>query len=297
MAEQQGQNTPSQMTTGAEDDEALLAAFGDEGEGEPAPDEPQPASGFMSADQVQQLLDNQRTMMMETLTAANRPQQPQPAQPTQQTQPDARQIMPTAQEVREAFEQGDPDRFIDVYNRGLQAVYTAAEERIADLERSGTQRIQQLAQDSVQGLVPDEYRDDVKKIMDDFNLPPDMRTNRKLLEVLTNAARGQNLDQEVSRAVEARVRQATQRRTAEPTSNRTARGQEADEPIFGMPALQALRNAGRSPDQHAQQLGYANWDEYERATAEKYETWQERSVPAWRQRLNERRQNRGRRTA
>lgn len=275
-----------------------LITSGAEGEdepedgGEPGVAAPEPGGGFMSADQVQQMLDNQRNMITDTLTKMTQPAAPAP----QQQQAEPRQVMPTSQEVRSAFETGDADQFIDVYNRGLQAVYDAADARVTQLERAGAQRIQQLAQDAARDAVPDEYRETVDGIMDKFGLAPELRTNKDILQVLTDAAKGRNLDAEVNKAIEARVRQKTQRQTADPTSGRQAQTGQEEEPIFSMGAMQALRNAGRTTDQHAQALGYANWEEFNKASGEKYGDWDNQKVPVWRKKLNERRKT-GRRGA
>ena len=161
----------------------------------------------------------------------------------------------------------------------------------------GLQRIQELSAEVVQQSVPElkKYEKEVNTIMDDFGIQGDLRSNPKVVSLLVDAAKGRNLEQEVAAAEEARKRQAAARQTADVTTNRAAGGTETEEPLFGMGSLQALRNAGRSPDQHAQALGYPSWEEFQKATAEKYDNWQERSQPAWRKRLNERRA--GRRTA
>lgn len=296
MAEEQ-QTDQTTTTSGISDDD-LLGAFGGEVEGgdQPAGEPQTPASQpqFMSADQVTQLLNNQTQMIAEHIANVNRPAAPQ-SQP-QPEEPEPQSMMPTDREVREAFESGDGDAFMQVYARSLNAVHLANEQRIQRLERQGAQRMQQLAQETVRDAIPDDYRDAVNEMMDELNMAPELRTNRQVLGILADAARGRNLDNEVNSAIEARVRRAAQQRQGgEPTTSRTARGQEPDEPTFSLAAMQALRNAGRSPDRHAQQLGYENWEAYERATADKYTTWRDRSVPAWRQRLNERRQATGRR--
>lgn len=274
----------------------------DEDQGEQDPQEgqqdPVQSQGFMTADQVNDMLERHTRMMMEQnqqyLSTVQ--QMAQPQQPAQEPQVQ----MPSQDEVREAFETGDGSRFMDVYNRSLAAVHNASQQQVRALEQAGMERINQLSQEVVKSTVPDyqTYEKEVDRLANEYGVSGDLRSNPKVVQLLVNAAKGEDLEREVERRMEARARQAVQRQTPDPTAVREPSAQpESEEPVFSLAALQALRNAGRSPDQHAQQMGYANWDAYVQATSEKYQSWSERSVPAWRKRLNERRAQRGRRTA
>lgn len=271
------------LMTGAEDDEEPL-----DDEEPVVEDRPAPTGGFMSAEDVERLLTRQTEMMREQNERFTQTVQQSFAPPPQ---PERRALMPTAQEVQEAFETGDGKAFMDVYQRSLQAVHSANEARVAALEQEGMQRINQLSADVVRTTMPDytKYEKQVNSMMDEYQIGADLRGNPKVVELFTKAAKADNIENEIAQREEANKRRAAQRQTADSTPNRRAGGGEAEEPLFGLSALQALRNAGRSPDQHAQALGYANWEAYNQATAEKYANWQDRSVPAWRKRLNERR--------
>lgn len=274
------------------------AEFDDDGFDEEVPletpeaqQEDAPRAGFMSARDVQAMLDAQQARMLEHLERVQAPRRDAPPPPP----PDPGSRMPTQQEVRRAFESGDPDQFMDIYARGLQAVYDAADQRVRGLEQTGMQRIQELSREVVKTAVPEyqEYGRAAEKIMDEFGITGDLRANTQVVKLMIDAAKGRNLDGEVTRAVEARRRRAASRGTADTTSTRGV-GSGDTEPVFSIEAMQTLRRTGRAPDRHAQALGYANWAEYEAATARKYETWQEDSVPAWRKRLNARRGQKGR---
>lgn len=292
MAEQD----PMEMMTGMTGADPEEENLGEDQEPQEAQD-PTPSQGFMSAAEVEALLQRQSDRMMEHQTQYTQ-QIAQVLQPQQSAQQPQRTVMPTAQEVQKAFEEGDGNAFMDVYQRSLQAVHEANEARIAALEQAGMQRIQELSADVVKTTIPDltKYEKEVNKMMDEYQIGGDLRSNPKVVQLFVKAARADNMEAEIAAREEAAKRQAAQRQTADPSSSRSARTGEPEEPLFSMGALQALRNAGRQPDQHAQALGYANWDEFNRASAEKYENWNERSVPAWRKRLNERRQASGRRT-
>ena len=267
--------------------------------GEPVDEPAEPAgAGFMTAEQVSDLLDRHTRMMQEQnqqyLQTVQQIAQP-PQQPPQPEQP----LMPSQDEVRTAFETGDGNAFMDVYTRSLQALHQANQQQVKQLENAGMQRINELSQEVVKQSVPDytRYEKEVDRLAQEYGVTGDLRANPKVVQLLVNAAKGENLDREVDQRIEARQRQAAQRQTPDPSAQREeVRAGGRDAPLFSQAAFQALRNAGRTPDQHAQQLGYANFEEYEKAAAEKIETWHERSVPAWRRKLEERRANRGRRT-
>ena len=274
---------------GAEDQEDLDPQEGQQ--------EPAQTQGFMTADQVNDMLERHTRMMMQQneqyLNTVQQIAQPQP--PVSQ-EPQVQ--MPTQDEVREAFETGDGSKFMDVYNRSLAAVHNASQQQVRALEAAGMERINQLSQEVVKSTVPDyqTYEKEVDRLATEYGVSGDLRSNPKVVQLLVNAAKGEHLEQEVERRMEARARQAAQRQTPDPTTGREPASQPVDqEPLFSMAALQALRNAGRSPDQHAQQMGYANWDEYNAATAEKYSNWESSSVPYFRRSMDERMEIRRRR--
>ena len=279
---------PNQMT-GVED-EALSPGQPPAEQATSTNDQP-PQQGFMTAQQVEDLLNRQQQAMLEqsqrymdTVAQVVQPQQPQvPQQPSV--------TMPTQEEVEDAFVSADGKKFMEIYTRSLQAVHAANQQQIEALRVQGMARINELSDTVTEQTMPDwdRYKDAANEIMNEFNLDADLRSDPRVKKLMVEAAKGRNLDEEVNRAIEARNRQAAQRPTADVRSGRQAETGEPDEPLFSQAALAALRQAGRSPDRHAQQLGYENWEAFQKASQEKYDTWEERSVPAWRKRLNERR--------
>ena len=246
--------------------------------------------GMMTADQVNDMLRNQREMMeeqsrsmVEAMRESFRPQQPQEEQQQQGVS------FPDQQEMVEALNAGDTQKYLNLQNQQTLALHQMYENRIRGLESQGMQRLTELNEQVIKQQNPQyaEYEEDIKKMMDQAQVPADQRTNPVIIDILTKAAIGANLEKEFEKKIEATRRQRNLSPTGEPSPKRYASGGAGGgrgEPVFSDESLQALRQSRRTPDDHARSMGYQNWAEYEKATQEKYDKWNEHE-PSWRKKM------------
>lgn len=255
-----------------------------EGEGE---GDRQPAAAqqpqFLTADQVEQMISRQNEQFAnyqrETLNAVQ--QSMAPRREEEQLQP------PDPKEMKRALEEGDSDRYLELQQQQLLYVQQMTENRIRSLEQAAVQRFDDLNQQTIETQPTyQRYKREVEAMMDDLQLGPSLRRNPKIVSILANAARGQNVEKEFEEMQQQRRRQRGRQATGEPTNARsgrsTRRGRQEQEPVFSPDAMQALRASRRTPDRHAQLLGYKDWADYEAQTAQQYERWDEMNVPSWR---------------
>lgn len=247
-----------------------------------------PSGGGLTAEQLEQIMDrqNQRFQEQQRETLAMFARQPQQEHQTQQPiieEPDPR-------DMRQALEDQDYERYIQLSQQQAAAREVAHRNELNAYASAAVARFDEMNQRYVQTSLPDyqRYKPEVEALMERFNLPASLRNNPEVVGVLVNAAKGQNIDREVEERIQARRRQRQQQTaTGEPTpTRRNSGGAAPPEQVFTNEAFEALRMAGRSPDRHAQALGYENWAAYERATAERYANWDEINAPAWRRRMN-----------
>lgn len=232
-----------------------------EEEEKPKEEVPQPA--VMTADAVQIMLDRQAEQMeknFNTLVSG--------LQTAMTPQEKAQQVaMPTDAEFEDALEKGDSKRFLQLQKQKDVAMATIYDNRLSQAEAAANDRVLALQEQVVVSSVPVEYKKDVDSMMDELGIERGLRSNPKVLEFLTLAAKGKNADAEKAAAAEAAKRQANLEPTSDVASGgRPVGGHETPAPVFSNDALAALTAVGRDQDKFAQGMGYASWKDYEDAT-------------------------------
>lgn len=233
-----------------------------EGEEKPA-EEAAPQPQFMTADAVQAMLNSQAEMMQQSfatlvdgLQTSLAPKDQQPAV-----------AMPSDAEILEALENGDSKKFLALQKQKDIAMATVYDQRLTAQEQAANERMLALQERVVSTAVPEEYKKEVDGMMDELGIDRSLRSNPKVLELLTLAAKGKNADAEKAAAIEAAKRQAN----LEPTGDvagvgRPIGGAEKPAPVFSDDAHLALQSVGRDKDAFAKGMGYEDWNDYENAT-------------------------------
>lgn len=294
-----GYSTANGQTT-TEDDEFEddeYAEEPDESEQEDEPEEPpQYASSpvQLTNEQLEQIFAKQQEQFQkqqrdtaEYLRTLSRPQQ-------QQDIVDEIEA-PSFRELRRAIEENDMEKYEQLLAQQSAANDIKWERRLRQLAGEATQYFARYDEHIAQTVVPEykDYEAAINEIKKDLPpIPKEYMNHPGVRRLFVNAARGMNIEAEVQRRSESEQTQRRRRanpQTGAPTNQRQQTRRNArrsNEPVFTDEAYAALRAAGRTPDQHAQRLGYANWSEYEKATQTMYDNWDEMNIPAWRRKAN-----------
>lgn len=244
----------------------------------------------LTADQLNAILERQNKQFQEQQreTMQFMGQQFNQRQPQAPTEDRPAIEMPDPREMRRAMEEGDYETYFQLAQQEKAAIELQHRAELNQLSAAALQRFEEINGRFIEQQPEYKtYEKDVEAIMDEIKLPAHLRKNPQIVAIAIDAAKGRNIDREVDNRIQERRRQRQQTQTSEPTETRLVRaGAGSTAPTFTNEAYEALRMAGRSPDRHAQALGYENWAAYERATQEKYDKWDEMNVPAWRRRMN-----------
>ena len=246
-----------------------------------------PTPAQLTSDQLEQILNRQndqfQAQQRETMQMLGQQMNPPPRQDNSPVIE-----MPDPREMQRAMDDGDSARFMELMNQRDAAIDLSHRQQLQGVTNAAVQRFDELNNRYIEQQ-PEfkRHRPEVEALMEEINMPASLRNQPNLVAILVDAVKGRNIDKEVDERIETRRRQRQQTPTGEPTSTRQVRSNVANpEPVFSNEAFEALRMAGRSPDRHAQTLGYADWAAYERATQEKYNNWDDMNIPAWRRRMN-----------
>lgn len=234
-----------------------------EGEVEPKVEDVAPATASMSVDAVQAMLDRNAEQMNQHFTALVSGLQtslaPKDEHPTV--------AMPSDEDFKKALDEGDTAGFLRLQRQKDVAMATIYDNRLTAQEAASNERMLALQERVVSTSVPDEYKKEVDGMMDELGITRDLRTNPKVLELLTLAAKGKNADAIAAAAVEAAKRQANDDPVGDVSSQgRAVGGHEKPEPVFSDQAHMALQSVGRDGDAFAKGMGYKDWADYENAT-------------------------------
>lgn len=245
-----------------------------------------PSPSFLSAEQMQEMLAQQQQQFAQSQRDLISSMQQQQIAQQQAAQAEAAAIRPPdPQAMARALEDGEMGEYIKLQNQQSLYMQQQYETRLAQLEQQGAQRFQEVNAALVKTAVPNytKYEKDVEALMDDLQLPPELRVNAKVVGILADAARGRNFDREFDEATQQRRRQANQNATGEPTNTRQSAAQAGnDDPIHSPAAMEALRATGRSLEHHAKKLGYKTVEEYEAAIRSYNERRDAMDIPKWR---------------
>lgn len=222
----------------------------------------QPA--LMSAEAVQAMLDRNAEQMNQHFTALVTGLQTSLTPKEQQQQV----AMPSDEEMKKALDDGDSAAYLRLQKQKDIAMATIYDQRLSAQETAANERLLALQERVVETSVPQEYKKEVDGMLDELGVDRSLRSNPKVLELLTLAAKGKNADALAAAAVEAAKRQANLEPTGDVSGvGRVVGGKEAPAPVFSDNAHHALSAAGHDKNAFAKGMGYKDWDDYEAAAS------------------------------
>lgn len=225
----------------------------------------------MTADQMQQMLDRQAEQFKE--------QQQQNMQLVQQAlTPRQQQELvqpPDPAAMLKAIQEGDAEEFLKLQNQKDLATEQRHQLQLQRLEQAGAARFQEVNTQLLDTAVPEytKHKDAVNKQMDELGLSPDLRSNPKIVEILTRAeaGRSENIEEEIRRRQQEQRRRANDTQVEGPggTTRRQTQRQAQEQPsVFSPDGLQAFAYAGKDPDDFARKMGHDSWEAYQASAAE-----------------------------
>lgn len=243
----------------------------DEESGEPEEVAATPVPMAMTPEQMQTMLDRQAAQFAETqkqnLTLMQ--QALTPKQETTLVEP------PDPAELLKAIQEGDADAYLKLTQQKDMASEQRHQLQLQRLEAGALQRFNEVNKSLLDSAVPGytEHKGEVDKQMDELNLSPDLRTNPKIVEILTRAARGseENFEKEIKQRQESQRRKANDIQPGDVTTTTPRRSTgraQPEESVFSPDGLQAFASAGKDPDEFARKMGYADMAAYETSTRE-----------------------------
>lgn len=245
---------------------------GPPGDGEEPIVPPAPQPG-VSVEQMQQMMDRQAQQFaeqqatnMQMMQQALRP--PAPGPEVIEAPDDAA--------LQAAIEGGDAALFLRLSNQKQAAQEQRHQAQLTALAQQAAGRFTEVNAALLDTAVPGyaARKEAVGKQMDELGLSGDLRTNPKVIEILTRAEEGrpENIEATI------RARQEAQRRKGNDdppgdvtgTTRRSAGRTPPVEPVFTPDGLQALAYAGHDPETFARKLSGQSWEEYQASTRELY---------------------------
>jgi hypothetical protein len=282
--ETEGEREMAEVNEGVEEFED------EEGEEEEGNDDVGVSSQYMTAEQVQKMMDGQAQTLMQGFQQTLQQVVPQGKREEDEEKPIE---APSHAQMQAALEEGDFTRYMQMQAQRESAIYQASvrdsRKEINTIRNEGLGWVAQTNKQLVDQSVPDykKYQKDVDALADQLGIDAVARTNPDVVSLLTSTVRGrpENIEKEFQIREEARKRQANgDGVTSDGGSGRgrvgNAREDRDREPVFSAEAMQALEGAGKSGEDFAKQMGYKDWDEYEKAASTVYTD--ERAVPKWR---------------
>lgn len=245
--------------------------------------EPAPQPQYATVEQMQQMVQGVASQLQENLVGLMRGgnQQEQPT-PTYQTIPE-----PTLDQINEAFEEGDTKKALQ-----LQAQREAAREQrynaqLYQLRHEGQQAFAEVNQQLMTNQVPDykRYEKEVQKKLDELGIKDvGYRNNPAIVKLVTNAVKGEKIDEIIAERQEAEKRRANDAETGDPTSSRRGQYSAQPKPVMSEEAELALRFAGKDKEQFAKSRGHGSWSDYEKSAAafQAVKRGEGNYVPKWR---------------
>ena len=190
----------------------------------------------------------------------------QDVRPAQLTDPEI-----TLDEIENVLAEGKgADKLVKMIDSRLKKLETGLAQRISEIESTGTNALSNVASEMARSDMP--YYKRYQKEIDAYvaTLSPHLRMNKQVYVVAHNAVVGQHLPDIIKEEREKVMREAADPNAAGSpggAAGRRANGAPADdvptvEQIFGKEAADALTSVGRTPDQHAQRMGYKTWADY-----------------------------------
>lgn len=264
-----------------------LFGFGNQEEEEPVEEShletPAPQPQYATVEQMQQMVQGVASQLQENLVGLIRGghQQEQP-QPTYQAIPE-----PTLDQINEAYEEGDTKKALQ-----LQAQRGAARDQRYQIElyrlrNEGQQAFAEVNQQLMSNQVPDykRYEKEVQKKLDELGIKDvGYRNNPAIVKLITNAVKGEKIDEIIAERNEAAKRQANEAETGDPTSSRRGQYSVPPKPVISDDAELALRFVGKDKESFAKSRGHGSWSEYEKSAAafQAVKRGEGSYVPKWR---------------
>lgn len=258
---------------------------GEEEEGEETETTP---SHYLTAAQVQEMMDRQAEMFTQGLqqTVERYVPQARPQEPVEEPIQ-----APSHEQLRLAAEEGDWTKYTALQEQREQAVYQASmrevDRRARAMRQEGGAWMAETNRRFVDTKVPDykKYQKDVDLLAEQLGIDPVSRTDPNVVELLTSTIRGrpENMEKEFAARIEAQKRQANGDGTTSDVASpgRSFGGQHSEqEPVFSHEALRGMDDMGKDRNALAKRMGYNDWAAYETAAAGIYSA--DKAVPKWR---------------
>lgn len=224
----------------------------------------EPTPQYATVEQMQQMVEGVASKLQENLAqfVQGQPQQVvyQQAVPQQQQAHE-----PTLDEINEAFEEGDTRKALQLQAQREAIREQKYQQQLAALRQEGQSWVSGVNSQLLGTLVPDysKYDKDVKRKMEELGLPKDQQSNPEIVKLITNAVKGEKLDEIFAERQEAERRRANDALTDVPNGSRSNPSNISPEQVFSDDAVHALRAVGQDQDSFARKRGYGSWKEYE----------------------------------
>lgn len=263
-----------------------LFGFGSQEDEQPE-EQPEPevqaTPNYATVDQMQQMVQGVAAQLQENLVGlirgGNQQEQPQPSyQPIQE---------PTLEEINVAYDEGDTRRALQLQAQRDAAREQRYQQQLYQLRYEGQQAFAEVNQQLMTNQVPDykRYEKEVQKKLDELGIKDvGYRNNPAIVKLITNAVKGEKIDEIIQERNEAAKRQANDAETGDPTSTRRGQYSAQPKPVISEEAELALRFVGKDKEQFAKSRGHGSWGEYEKSAAafQAVKRGEGSYVPKWR---------------
>jgi hypothetical protein len=241
-------------------------ASGEEEEGvlAPEPDPKTDAPKYVTADEMQAMLDRTVQAMQQQFQRSAQTIQPQHAQ-----EPDFGAEV-SDEQIEEAFQEGDVKKAVRLQRQQRERDKKIHQYEMQRLRNDGAQAIGEIGETILTSQLSDyqKYRAEIDTVLESF--PVNVRRDANVRRAVYDMVRGRHIDDIINERLEQASRQ---RKTKEPEPGKSGRsqnapGQQAEVPYFTETDLLVLRDIGKSPDEFARARGYKDMKDYERVARE-----------------------------
>lgn len=262
-----------------------LFGFGSQ-EDEAPEEQPEPevvaAPNYATVDQMQQMVQGVAAQLQENLVGLIRGGGQQEVQPTFTPIPE-----PSLDQINEAYDNGDTKLALQLQTQREAAREQRYQAQLYQLRQEGATAFADLNNQMLTSNVPEykRYEKDVQKKLDELGIKdPGTRANAKIVKLLTDAVKGERIDEIIKEREEAAKRQANDVEMGDLSSARRGQYSAPPKAVISEEAELALRFLGKDKEQFAKARGHGSWSDYEKSASafQAVKRGEGSYVPKWR---------------